>query len=121
MTVPAAAAQIGVPVEAAMSMPSCMRPQRQPYPLTTGPFTGQMKPAADGAPVPVEPALVCALRIAAASSALFADERLDLLEVLLARLARVRERALLEPSRSGEGVATRRKLVADDARLVSAR
>ena len=31
-----------------MSIPSCIRPQRIPKPLTTGPFTGQMRPAADG-------------------------------------------------------------------------
>ena len=33
-----------------MSMPSCIRPQRQPNPLTTGPETGQTNPAADGPP-----------------------------------------------------------------------
>ena len=55
-----------------MSIPSCMRPQRIPNPLTTGPLTGQIRPAADGAPVPLEPAPVCAVRIAAASAALCA-------------------------------------------------
>ena len=46
MTVPAAAAQIGVPMRAAMSIPSCIRPQRMPKPLVTTPSTGQMSPAA---------------------------------------------------------------------------
>jgi hypothetical protein len=31
-----------------MSIPSCIRPQRIPNGLVTGPLTGQMKPAADG-------------------------------------------------------------------------
>src|SRR6185369_3552759 len=31
-----------------MSIPSCIRPQRQPNGLVTGPLTGQMKPDADG-------------------------------------------------------------------------
>jgi hypothetical protein len=31
-----------------MSTPSCIRPQRQPNGLTTGPLTGQMKPLAEG-------------------------------------------------------------------------
>jgi hypothetical protein len=31
-----------------MSIPSCIRPQRQPNPLVTGPETGQTKPAAEG-------------------------------------------------------------------------
>ncbi len=55
-----------------MSMPSCMRPHRMPNPLTTGPFTGQMNPDADGAPVPDDPALAWALWIAAARLALSA-------------------------------------------------
>ena len=37
-------------------MPSCIRPQRQPKPLVTTPFTGQMKPLDDD-PSPVEPHL----------------------------------------------------------------
>ena len=40
MTVPAAEACIGVPVGTAMSIPSCIRPQRQPNGLVTGPETG---------------------------------------------------------------------------------
>jgi hypothetical protein len=48
MTVPPAAAWIGVPYGTAMSMPSCMRPQRIPKPLTTGPLTGQISPLDDG-------------------------------------------------------------------------
>src|ERR671937_318431 len=48
MTRPAAAAWIGVPYATAISMPVCMRPQRIPNGLTTGPLTGQMKPLADG-------------------------------------------------------------------------
>jgi hypothetical protein len=31
-----------------MSIPSCIRPQRIPNPLVTGPFTGQMSPLDDG-------------------------------------------------------------------------
>src|ERR687887_278474 len=50
MTTPAAAAMIGVPYGTPMSMPSCMRPQRQPNGLVTGPFTGQISPEADGVP-----------------------------------------------------------------------
>ena len=37
-----------------MSMPSCMRPQRQPKPLVIGPLTGQMSPL-DEVPLPLEP------------------------------------------------------------------
>ena len=51
-------------------MPSCMRPQRQPKPLVTTPFTGQMKPL-DEEPSPVEPppdppleARICAASLA---------------------------------------------------------
>ena len=51
---PAAAARMGVPDGAAMSIPSCMRPHRQPKPLVTTPLTGQMKPLDDD-PSPVEP------------------------------------------------------------------
>ena len=40
MTVPAAAAPIGVPGRAAMSIPSCIRPQRNPNPEVSGPLTG---------------------------------------------------------------------------------
>jgi len=48
MTVPAAAAWIGVPLEAPMSFPSCMRPHRQPNGLVIGPDTGQIRPAFEG-------------------------------------------------------------------------
>src|SRR6187401_42655 len=44
MTRPDAAAATGVPVGTAMSIPSCIRPQRQPNPLVTGPETGQIIP-----------------------------------------------------------------------------
>ena len=54
MTVPLAAAEIGVPVGAAMSMPSCMRPQRQPKPLVIGPLTGHTSPLEE-VPFPLEP------------------------------------------------------------------
>ena len=54
MTVPLATAAIGVPVGAAMSIPSCIRPQRHPKPLVSVPDVGQMKPDADGCPEPVE-------------------------------------------------------------------
>src|SRR5438046_8629138 len=33
-----------------MSIPSCIRPQRIPNGLVTGPLTGQIRPAADGGP-----------------------------------------------------------------------
>ena len=54
-----AAAWIGVPYATPMSIPSCMRPQRQPNGLVTGPFTGQISPADDGVDVG-PPALRCA-------------------------------------------------------------
>src|SRR3954471_22618180 len=44
MIVPAAAALIGVPYPTPMSRPSCIRPQRQPNGLVTGPLTGQIRP-----------------------------------------------------------------------------
>src|SRR5213078_5061489 len=50
MTTPEAAAMIGAPYPAPMSIPSCMRPQRIPNGLVTGPLTGQMRPDADGVP-----------------------------------------------------------------------
>src|SRR5919197_1351549 len=53
MTVPAAAAWIGVPYGTPMSIPSCMRPQRMPNGLVIGPCTGQMSPLAE-TPLPVE-------------------------------------------------------------------
>src|SRR4051812_34142598 len=54
MTVPEAAAWIGVPYPTPMSMPSCMRPQRIPKGLTTGPLTGQIRPCEDGVESPGE-------------------------------------------------------------------
>ena len=48
MTVPLAAAWIGVPYPTPMSMPACSRPQRSPNGLTTGPLTGQISPLDDG-------------------------------------------------------------------------
>src|SRR6478736_10331079 len=48
MTVPEAAAWIAEPYVAPMSMPSCMRPQRNPNGLVTGPEAGQIRPADDG-------------------------------------------------------------------------
>ncbi len=46
MTVPAAAARIGVPLGTAMSIPSwnSAPPKREPKPETTGPSTGQIRP-----------------------------------------------------------------------------
>src|SRR5207237_1277847 len=55
MTVPEAAAWIGVPYGTPMSMPSCIRPQRIPKGLVTGPDTGQIRPDAEGVPEPYEP------------------------------------------------------------------
>ena len=52
---PAAAAPIGVPLPPAMSMPSCMRPQRGPKPEVSVPLTGHTIPDADGAPTATEP------------------------------------------------------------------
>src|SRR5262245_2514726 len=59
MTVPAAAAWIGVPAAAAMSMPgwneqSPFGRQREPYGLAIGPCTGQMNPDDDGAGFPTD-------------------------------------------------------------------
>src|SRR5579862_9932205 len=48
MTVPAAAAWIGVPSGTPMSIPGWMVPHRGPKGLVIGPWTGQMKPAALG-------------------------------------------------------------------------
>src|SRR5215218_9113199 len=58
-----------------MSMPSCIRPQRHPKGLTTGPLTGQMKPLAEGVEsVEVEYVTVaCADWIWAATLALWAN------------------------------------------------
>src|SRR6266536_4972869 len=88
MTVPAAATLIGVPEGTPMSIPgwnaqSPFGRQRGPYGLVIGPFTGQIRPDADGAGVPVEPdddgdgdgdgaGLAWAARIRAASAALIA-------------------------------------------------
>src|SRR5437763_12255492 len=52
MTVPEAAAWIGVPYGTPMSMPSCIRPQRIPNGLTTGPSTGQTRPCEEGVESP---------------------------------------------------------------------
>jgi hypothetical protein len=49
-TVPHAAAWIAVPVGAAMSMPSCIRPQRMPNSDVTGPFTGALTVADEQLP-----------------------------------------------------------------------
>ncbi len=48
MTVPEAAAWIGAPIGAPMSIPSCIRPQRTPNGLVTGPAAGQISPASEG-------------------------------------------------------------------------
>src|ERR1700741_791832 len=56
-----------------MSIPSCIRPQRIPNGLVTGPFTGQMKPEAEGdvsAGPEYDDEDDCAERICAASDAL---------------------------------------------------
>src|SRR5262249_24313433 len=60
MTVPLAAAWIGVPAGTPMSIPGCdeqspLPRQREPNGLVIGPFTGQMNPDADGSPFPVDP------------------------------------------------------------------
>src|SRR5580765_3822681 len=68
---------IGVPAGTPMSMPGCdeqspLPRQREPNGLVIGPFTGQMKPDADGWPLPLEPLGadgVDAARAAAAASA----------------------------------------------------
>src|SRR5579872_4419145 len=49
MTVPAAAAWMGVPVGTPMSMPGWKPPQRGPNGLVIGPLTGQIRPAWLGA------------------------------------------------------------------------
>src|SRR4051794_40921443 len=61
MTVPLAAAWIGVPAGTPMSSPGCdeqspLPRQREPNGLVIGPFTGQMNPEAEGCPSPLEPA-----------------------------------------------------------------
>src|SRR5579885_584210 len=72
MTVPAAAAWIGVPYGTPMSMPWCMRPQRQPNGLVIGPLTGQISPADDGAAVGPPELDAWAARVRAVSAALAA-------------------------------------------------
>src|SRR3954451_1794468 len=76
MTVPAAEAWTGVPLGTAMSTPSCMRPQRHPNGLVTGPDTGHWKPPgfADGddGDVPAACPAACAAWIFPATAALFA-------------------------------------------------
>src|SRR5680860_587243 len=74
MTVPDAAAAIGVPLPPEMSIPSCILPQRGPKPEVIGPLTGQTRPADEGGPTAAAPPedgdRPCAARIVAAS---FAD------------------------------------------------
>src|SRR5262249_61999397 len=53
MTVPAAAAAIGVPIGTPMSIPWWKLPQRGPNGLVIGPLTGQTSPADDGVAVEV--------------------------------------------------------------------
>src|SRR3954466_1041930 len=90
MTVPLAAAWIGVPAATPMSSPgwdeqSPLPRQRAPNGLVIEPFTGQMKADADGWPLPVEPeagaaeraAARCAAWILAESAALSACSDLD--------------------------------------------
>src|SRR5579862_3559819 len=80
MTVPAAAAWIGVPYGTPMSMPGWKPPQRGPNGLVIGPLTGQMSPAALGVagaePLPVvlfeSPGPASAARILASMAALAA-------------------------------------------------
>src|SRR3954452_11571111 len=74
MTVPLAAAWIGVPAGTPMSSPGCdeqspLPRQREPNALVIGPFTGQMNPEADGWPLPLEPEAGAGERAAAARCA----------------------------------------------------
>src|SRR3954471_20824320 len=74
MTVPLAAAWIGVPAGTPMSSPGCdeqspLPRQREPNGLVIGPFTGQMNPDAEAWPPPVAPAARGPDRPAAARSA----------------------------------------------------
>lgn len=55
-----------------MSIPSCIRPQRSPNPLVTGPLTGQPRPPDGAAPLPDAPP-DCEARIFAAIAALCAS------------------------------------------------
>ena len=112
MTVPAAAARIDVPVGAAMSMPSCIRPQRQPKPLVITPLTGQMKPLDERAVAGRAAAAAGRAADLLASAALCG---LELVEVLLgvgAARPDAGEDAL--PVRAGrrEGVLLRDELIA---------
>src|SRR5205823_3413739 len=83
MTVPEAAAWIGVPYGTPMSMPSCIRPQRIPNGLVTGPETGQIRPDAEGVPEPYDPepadercaAVICAPRRALTAASALASSR----------------------------------------------
>ena len=81
-----------------------------PKPLTTGPFTGQMKPAADGVPDPVDPP-ACVSRTGRRERGALRGESLDLGEILGASLAGAGERAPLQATCSEERVATGGKLV----------
>jgi len=60
---------MGVPDGTAMSMPACKRPQRIPNGLTTGPFTGQINPLAEGVEGDPPPAICARMRESAAASA----------------------------------------------------
>src|SRR3954452_23658344 len=79
MTVPLAAAWIGVPAGTPMSRPGCeeqspLPRQREPNGLVIGPFTGQMNPDADGWPLALEPDAGAAERAAARCAAwIFAE------------------------------------------------
>ena len=78
----AAAAAIGVPCPTAMSIPSCIRPQRQPKRLVTGAGDGPAEmplPTAGRSARRRRRRRACAARICAASSALCASSAVDLL------------------------------------------
>src|SRR5438045_1985557 len=86
ITVPAAAAWIGVPVGTPMSMPGWNPPQRGPNGLVIGPLTGQISPA--------EPAAGCGLLGGGADEALVAGAGEGADEVVAGCAARAAAAAL---------------------------
>ena len=105
MTVPDAAAWIGVPYETPMSIPSCIRPHRQPNGLVTGPETGQTSPADDGASTAL--ALCGADPLGQRGARRL--ERVDLLRVGAILARELREVGQLLLPRAGEIVRARRR------------
>ena len=104
-----------------MSIPSCIRPQRQPNGLVTGPLTGQMKPAADGVVSPGEYEYDdWAERICEASAALAACRPATSCRYSAFDSLTLRSASRLADARGREPVLAGQQLVAQRAHLVGA-